>query len=493
MNYLLFPMKRIHSPLIFGLLAVLTAHGSPLYYDPTNPGWIASEAWSTTVDGEYDTSWLDGSLATFNFAASGTHNVTLAADISVGGMNNSGLGTVQINGSGGNRMIDFNGSSVSGIFALNTAINSTGNVTVNSGAVFTSHGTATLPHVGTVTNNGTVSWSNGTRLSADTHFVVNSGIFNYSSTAAVTVGSLDVTGGQFRIGWPSGAGQADLTFNELQGTGGALTLRGSNNTTVTHTLRVNQDTDTTFTGSIAGEAPMSGVSTYLTIVKGGTGALSLAGTISNFKQGLTVNDGILYLNSATTSFDNLSGDAAITVASGGALGGTGTISVTAGKDVLVADGGTLVAGLQGSAGTTTFALGVAANLDLTTITTATDWLRFDLGSDVTAGSTYDQIVVGGGLLDIGTGILDLDSFDFNFLAGFGEGTYTLLAADTLAGTLGSQTSGMVGGYLASLMIDDNAIILSTVVIPEPGLAAALFAATALAVAGLRRRRLTPTR
>lgn len=74
---------------------------------------------------------------------------------------------------------------------------------------------------------------------------------------------------------------------------------------------------------------------------------------------------------------------------------------------------------------------------------------------------------------------------------FGEGIYTLLAADSLNGTLGSETNGIVGGYLASLTIDDNAIVLSTVVIPEPRLAAALFAAIALALAGLRRhRRLT---
>lgn len=209
---------------------------------------------------------------------------------------------------------------------------------LNSGGQLTSHGTASLPHVGTVTNNGTVSWNNASRLSADTHFVANSGFFNYASSAAATVGSLDVTGGQFRIGFPTGPAEADLTINELQGTGGAITLRGSNNTDVTHTLRVDQDTDTTFAGSIAGEAAMASNSTYLTIVKGGTGALSLTGTIANFKQGLTVNDGTLYINSGSTSFGNLSGDEAITVASGGTLGGTGTISVTAGKDVLVADG-----------------------------------------------------------------------------------------------------------------------------------------------------------
>ncbi len=487
----LLPSVRIPSILIV-VLAALSAHGSPLYYDPANPGWMAAEAWATTISGDYDTDWSDDSLATFNFAASGTHNVTLAANISVGGLDNIGLGTVQINGAGA-QMIDFNGSSISGTFALNTAINSTGDVTVNSGGQLTSHGTATLPHVGTITNNGTLAWSNATRLSTDTHFVINSGIVSYSIASAKTMGSVELTGGQFRIGWPTGTSQADLTLQELKGTGGSLTLRGSNNATVTHTLRINQDTDTTFSGSIAGEAAIGDFSTYLTLVKEGTGALTLAGNIANLKQGTTIDEGILYITSTTTSFDNLSGDHAITVTAGSALGGTGTISIAAAKDVLVADGGSLIAGLQGAAGTTTFNLGAGATVDLSTITTATGWLRFDLGSDDIAGSTYDQIVVNGGTLDIGSGILDLDSFDFTLLGGFGEGIYTLLAADNLAGTLGDATSGMVGGYLASLMIDNDTLILSTTVIPEPALAVTLLSLIALAAAGLRRRRLSAIR
>lgn len=343
---------------------MVPCYGDALYYDPSNPGWSTSSAWSEDSGGPYDTDWVNGSLATFNFGAAGTHNVTLGSNIVLGGLSNIGLGTVQINGSG-TRTIDFNGSSVSGTFALNTSINSTGNVTVNSGASLTSHGTASAAHVGTITNYGTTSLANANRLSSATNFVIHSGTVDYSAGTASTIGTMDLRGGQFRIGFPTGSTTVDITLSELKGTGGTIIVRWSNNANPVHTLRVNQESETVYAGSINGISSSAETTTYLKLVKEGLGTLTLSGTLSGMQQGVGVDGGILLINSTNTSFNNISSYEAITVAPFAALGGTGIISIAAGKSVVIENGGRLIAGGYGSVGTTTYSLGDSAALAVT--------------------------------------------------------------------------------------------------------------------------------
>jgi hypothetical protein len=64
----------------------------------------------------------------------------------------------------------------------------------------------------------------------------------------------------------------------------------------------------------------------------------------------------------------------------------------------------------------------------------------------------------------------LDFFDFTFTAliGFDNGTYTLIEAGTISGNLGSNLTGNIGDYPATLSISGNDLIL-TVAVPEPGI------------------------
>jgi hypothetical protein len=192
----------------------------------------------------------------------------------------------------------------------------------------------------------------------------------------------------------------------------------------------------------------------------------MTGTLSGLA---TVSDGQLIINSANTSFGDGTvgaglGTTAIRVLSGGTLGGTGTITTLVGDNVNVDSGGKLAAGLVGTAGTTTYALGTGASLDISNI--ASGALLFDLGSNSSAGVTYDQIRLTSGTLEFGT--LDFSDFTFNPLTGFGSGTYTLFNTSNLNATLGSAT-GTIGSYNATLSISGNNVLLN--VVPEPHSAA----------------------
>ena len=57
-------------------------------------------------------------------------------------------------------------------------------------------------------------------------------------------------------------------------------------------------------------------------------------------------------------------------------------------------------------------------------------------------------------------------FDFNAESGFGgTGTYTLIDADSIQGSLGSDLTGMIGNYPASLSTSGGNLVL-TVAVPK---------------------------
>ncbi len=201
-----------------------------------------------------------------------------------------------------------------------------------------------------------------------------------------------------------------------------------------------------------------------------------------------VESGRLFINGNTTDFSADDNVAAILVQDTAALGGTGTITIAANKSVVVEDGGSLIAGLDGTAGTTTFSLGADASLNLTAAVGNVGWLLFDLGSSATAGSTYDQIVITGGNLAIGDDLLGFADFEFTVLEGFGVGTYTLLSSTSLIGSLAdpSLLSGQIDGLDATLSQSGDAILLT--VIPEPRALAFAAGLIALCVVFLRQKR-----
>jgi hypothetical protein len=79
--------------------------------------------------------------------------------------------------------------------------------------------------------------------------------------------------------------------------------------------------------------------------------------------------------------------------------------------------------------------------------------------------------------------------DFNFtsLNGFEQGTYMLVDAKSISGSLGTSSSGMIDGLPANIAIQGDDVVLN--VVPEPS-TLALLATGAIALAGYdwRRRR-----
>lgn len=214
------------------------------------------------------------------------------------------------------------------------------------------------------------------------------------------------------------------------------------------------------------------------VTKTGAGALSLQGSGFTYAGGTTVSGGTLLLNQITLGATSGSG---LLVSSGGTLRGGGTVhgaSTFATGSVIdvatYADGA-----LSASVGELTF----TSNLTLGDAS-----LFFDLD---TPGAS-DRITLSAGGLFIGSGTLDLGNFTFNPLGGFGEGTYTLIAGTTsIVGSLGSVTTGTLGGFNTSLVLGSGGTSIDLVVtsaVPEPSACALLVGFAALAGTALRRRR-----
>ena len=115
---------------------------------------------------------------------------------------------------------------------------------------------------------------------------------------------------------------------------------------------------------------------------------------------------------------------------------------------------------------------------------------FELGSNAAPGSTYDQILLTSGTLNIGTGILEASDFSFTTLAGFGSGVYVLFdAASAISGSLGANTTVDLGsGYTGTLSLADSNTNLILTVVPEPQTATLLCLALGTTFVFITRRR-----
>jgi autotransporter-associated beta strand protein len=197
------------------------------------------------------------------------------------------------------------------------------------------------------------------------------------------------------------------------------------------------------------------------VEKVGTGTLTLSG--NNIYQGTTtVTGGKLLVNGTHQA------GAAYTVASGGTLGGAGTInSSTGGVDnanlnagVTVQAGGKLAPGAS-AAGTLHMDLGTGA-LDISGAVDATNSQSMKFRLDTPTNSDQVQLLNSSNL-SIGTGKLEFDDFAFTNLGGLAAGTYTLFDTSTaITGTLGSNLSGSIGAFNGTLALGDsgNDIVLN---------------------------------
>lgn len=186
------------------------------------------------------------------------------------------------------------------------------------------------------------------------------------------------------------------------------------------------------------------------ITKTGDGIQTFSGegdfATNTYTGNTTVNAGILIVNKSHV------GAGAYHVKESATLAGDGSIT-TANADVVIESGAILSAGYQ-SAGTFTFSLGTG---------------QFVLEDNVVLpfllGTEGDRISLQSGQLVIGSGLLEFSEFDFSTGAGFAPGTYTLFETSAaISGSLGNDTSGMVGGFLSTLEIEGTNLVLN--VVPE---------------------------
>jgi autotransporter-associated beta strand protein len=303
---------------------------------------------------------------------------------------------------------------------------------------------ANLESIGCYAGTGCFTQSGGTNSVSS---ALNFGYYSGSAGSYYLSGGLLVLSGSGLSN--CGGGSAAFYFS-----GGTLQAGSSWSTTVPITLPASGSVGTFDTNgcTLALNVPLAGPGG---LAVAGGGVLALPGS-NTYTGPTTINQGALVVNGSLVS--------PVTVNSGGTLAGMGSL-----LSVTVNSGGHLAPG---------DALGqltLSGNLALL------GGAVLDYALDTPADS--DEVLLPSGLLSLNG--QHFSDFNFTPLAGFGQGTYTLIDAGSISGTLGPDTSGTIDGLPASLAVQGDDLVLN--VVPEPGTLSLLGAAT-LAVIGLTWRR-----
>ena len=192
-----------------------------------------------------------------------------------------------------------------------------------------------------------------------------------------------------------------------------------------------------------GKLTLGGVNTYsgLTVISNGTLALALGGSISS-------STAIALSNS--TSVLDASAVGGFSLSAGHTLTGFGSIGGN-----LSAASSTIIPGTLGTVGTLTCSNNLTLSGNVTN--------DFDLSTSTSSGN--DQIVVGGAL-----NLSGVNTIQINPLTGIaGAGTYHLIVANSVSGTLGNlQLAGSPGtGLLAHLNVTATTVDLVVTVVAAP--------------------------
>ncbi len=379
-----------------------------------------------------------------NLVGTGTKSLTL---------NNSGSGLLKFTSDWtatgtGNKSITLQ----TGNFELGGAIPDSAGGGINS---------LNVQFVSSCTLSATNSSYSGATLVAGGGALTIKSIKNIGSNSSLGTGS-NVANGTITIG--SGANGGMLVYNGTgSGIGGEgttdriINLAGSSAgvidqsgtgllkftggvTATTGTRPLTLQGSTSGAGEISG-AITNGAATSVSLTKQGTGTWTLSGT-NSYTGATLVSLGTLLVNGNGTSATG-----AVTVASGATLGGTGIIGGKTTVNGILAPGA--------SVGKLTF-----ANVQgLTLGTLAAGSLKYELGANTTAGTTYDTVDTQA--LAIGTGVLNFTSFQFTNTGALAAGTYTLISSATaITGTLGSTLTGSIGAFSGTLSISGNNLVLT---------------------------------
>jgi autotransporter-associated beta strand protein len=384
-----------------------------------------------------------------------------------GGITGSNSLTIQNNG--GNDTINFTTNAIDNAGTLTHTGTGTGLTTINSvigsnvTGVTQNSASSTLVLGGTNLYSGPTTVSSGALRLANQNAVQNSTVTMGGGAGAALVFSSTVVGNAFTLGGlaasSAGAGYNISLLNDAGSPAPiALTVGGNN-------------ASTTYAGVLSG--------TGGSLIKSGTGTLALTGT-STYTGATTVNAGSLLVNGGL-------GNTAVTVNSGGLLGGNG--SILGGVSVLA--GGTFSPGTTGPGLISVGSLGLAGTT-LMDITGTSRGSSYD-AADVTGGLTYG----GSMLIDFGPGALTAlpDNTVFNlFKFGSRTGTFSSITTVNDGSVYGNLTLTGTGDVWTSTSLVNGQFLQFThslgnlVIVPEPSTIGMLIG-VAFATAGWRLRRL----
>ena len=352
------------------------------------------------------------------------------------------------NGTVSGAIADFNGSgtagginkSGNGIWSLtNAASTYTGTTQLNGGVL----------EVSTLANGGTNS-SIGASTSAAANLLFTGGSIRYTGGATTTDRLFTRTSNNGAL---EASGTGAVNFNNT----GAIAWGAIDNSRIMVLGGTNTDNNT-----LAAQINDNGTGAVgVTKADAGRWVLTNANTyrgVTTISGGTLVVDGTHIAATGGSTFYNVN--------SGGTLAGTGTIDLSAAtstRNVTVANGGRLEASSVNDL-TLTLSTGVL-NISGAAASLSPSFL-FSLGAP---GNTVLSLT--SGTLNIGSGLLNFDDFQFTTLSGFDNGVYTLFnTSSAITGSLGSSLSGAIGlGGTGTLSLSGGQDVIFTVVnvIPEP--------------------------
>jgi fibronectin-binding autotransporter adhesin len=363
-------------------------------------------------------------LTNFN---GGILSLANSAALAGGGYIAFGGGTLQYTGS---NQSDYSARIVGSTGPISVDTNGV-NLTFASGLDGSNSGGLTKAGSGMLILAASNGFAGNTRISGGTLALANS--------VALQKSTLDTSGtGSLNFGSLTTA-----TLGSLTGSG-SLTLSNSASLPVALTVGSN-NASTTYSGKLSAAGGLTKV---------GSGTLTLA-ALNSFGGTTVIDQGRLVIDGSLAS--------PVLVNRGGVLAGTGSLS-----NVQINAGGTL------APGDALGALKISGSLVLAS--------SAELAYALDTPSTSDLVSCGSLTLN-GQQFSD---FNFTWTSNFGPGTYNLIAFGTLGGAgPGSNRSGTIDGYPASLVIRGNDLVLN--VVPEPS-ALALLSASAVGLLSYTWRR-----
>ncbi|MGC4017457.1 MAG: autotransporter-associated beta strand repeat-containing protein [Luteolibacter sp.] len=344
-------------PLILCLCASASTVHAVTWTGATNATWSTAGNWTPAAPTSTDT-------ATFDSNSTANQAITLTAAATVAGITVSGAPTP---------------ISISGNFALNAgavSVSSGNQLTFQNGASNTNLTFSALSGAGTVviSKAGTINVSNN---ATTTQNMATANALNFTGSLVFRGGTASSVPGTMASSWTAVGGAAltqatgtsfsldtgdsasnardlivtdaftakTLTLSSLSGYGAMRSdWGGSNNTTYTRTVRIEQNTDTTFNGLFLSHHSTANVIRNLALVKAGTGILTMNGivgrqtasaaTAGTDQVPITVETGTLVLaaNNTRLGAATISSGATLQIGNGGATGLIGASTATVSND-----------------------------------------------------------------------------------------------------------------------------------------------------------------